>query len=59
MEPQGERRILGKERHITCVKMSPEHADEVSPSELGCQTELIHSGYSGFPRTLNRSLLYP
>jgi hypothetical protein len=55
MEPQGERRILGKERHITCVKMSQEHADEVS---VGCQTELIHSGYSGLPRTLNRSLFY-
>lgn len=27
--PRSDRRIFGEERHVTCVKMSPEHADEV------------------------------
>lgn len=31
VSPEGVgRRVFAGERHITCVKMSPEHADEVS-----------------------------
>jgi hypothetical protein len=30
VQPSGTERMFAGERHITCVKMSPEHADEVS-----------------------------
>jgi WD and tetratricopeptide repeat-containing protein 1 len=37
VQPTGSERMFTGERHITCVKMSPEHADEVSqPCNKSC-----------------------
>jgi WD and tetratricopeptide repeat-containing protein 1 len=34
VQPRGAERMYSGERHVTCVKMSPEHADEVSTSPI-------------------------
>jgi len=49
VQPSGTERLFAGERHITCVKMSPEHADEVS-SPFSVQCLLIVQAIVSFQR---------
>lgn len=53
--PQSQRRLYGEERHITCVKMSPEKADEVICSFARHSTALFSIFDSPGPSSMHRS----
>jgi hypothetical protein len=61
VRPTGPERMFAGERHITCVKMSPEHADEVSrvPGDKRNHIEqnLYSTGNCRFSTTLNFAFL--
>ncbi|WWC71849.1 uncharacterized protein I206_105808 [Kwoniella pini CBS 10737] len=54
VSPNNGNRMFGEERHITCVKMSPEHADEVAVAFAKHSTSLF-SIYDSPPSTSMRT----
>ena len=59
VQPTGPARMFTGERHITCVRMSSEHADEVSPFMAivpFCVVQTKQIGYCFFSTTFDISV---